>query len=80
MINKLVLIRHGQSEWNQLNKFTGWHDVNLSEHGKNEAKKTGLLLKKEKFFFDFAYTSMLKRAIYTLQYILKQINPKFNPL
>ncbi|QFQ32478.1 2,3-diphosphoglycerate-dependent phosphoglycerate mutase [Buchnera aphidicola (Aphis fabae)] len=73
-MNKVVLIRHGESEWNQLNKFTGWHDVELSQNGKNEAKKTGLLLKKEKFFFDCAYTSMLKRAIYTLQYILKKLN------
>lgn len=73
-MNKIVLIRHGESEWNQLNKFTGWHDSDLSEHGKNEAKKAGLLLKKEKFFFDQAHTSMLKRAIYTLQYILKKIN------
>ncbi len=74
IMNKVVLIRHGESQWNQLNKFTGWHDVELSENGKNEAKKTGLLLKKEKFFFDCSHTSMLRRAIYTLQYILKILN------
>ncbi|QCI18281.1 2,3-diphosphoglycerate-dependent phosphoglycerate mutase [Buchnera aphidicola (Aphis nasturtii)] len=73
-MNKVVLIRHGESKWNQLNKFTGWHDVELSENGKNEAKKTGFLLKKEKFFFDHSHTSMLKRAIYTLQYIAKILN------
>ncbi|QIQ41330.1 MAG: 2,3-diphosphoglycerate-dependent phosphoglycerate mutase [Buchnera aphidicola (Aphis urticata)] len=73
-MNKVVLIRHGESKWNQLNKFTGWHDVELSENGKNEAKKTGLLLKKEKFFFDYSHTSMLKRAIHTLQYIAKVLN------
>ncbi|QCI18845.1 2,3-diphosphoglycerate-dependent phosphoglycerate mutase [Buchnera aphidicola] len=73
-MNKVVLIRHGESEWNQLNKFTGWHDVELSKHGKYEAKKTGLFLKKKGFFFDCSHTSMLKRAIYTLQYILKELN------
>lgn len=73
-MNKVVLIRHGESQWNQLNKFTGWHDVELSQNGKHEAKNTGLLLKKEKFFFDYSHTSMLKRAIYTLQYILKELN------
>lgn len=73
-MNKVVLVRHGESEWNQLNKFTGWHDAELSKNGKNEAKKTGLLLKKEKFFFDYSHTSMLKRAIYTLHYIVKKLN------
>jgi len=73
-MNKIVLIRHGQSEWNELNKFTGWHDAKLSQKGKNEAKKAAMLLKKHKFFFNFAYTSMLKRAIYTLRYILDELN------
>ncbi|QCI17124.1 2,3-diphosphoglycerate-dependent phosphoglycerate mutase [Buchnera aphidicola (Aphis helianthi)] len=73
-MNKVVLIRHGESEWNKLNKFTGWHDVELSQNGKKEAEKTGLLLKKEKFFFDYSHTSMLKRAIYTLQYILNKLD------
>lgn len=68
--NKLVLIRHGESKWNNLNKFTGWHDIELSENGKNEAKKAGLLLKQKKFLFNYAHTSMLKRAIHTLTYIL----------
>ncbi|WP_284443001.1 2,3-diphosphoglycerate-dependent phosphoglycerate mutase [Buchnera aphidicola] len=73
-INQVVLIRHGQSEWNELNKFTGWHDAELSKKGKNEAKSAAVLLKKEKFFFDYAYTSVLKRAIHTLQYILDELN------
>jgi len=71
---KVVLIRHGKSEWNNLNKFTGWHDSALSEQGKNEAKSAAILLKKEKFFFDCAHTSVLKRAIHTLRYILDELN------
>ncbi|AEO08101.1 2,3-diphosphoglycerate-dependent phosphoglycerate mutase [Buchnera aphidicola] len=72
--NKVVLIRHGQSIWNELNKFTGWYDATLSENGKNEAKSAAILLKKNKFSFDYAYTSVLKRAIYTLRYILDELN------
>ena len=78
--NKLVLIRHGQSKWNKLNKFTGWHDIELSENGKNEALKAGSLLKKEKFFFDYAHTSMLKRAIHTLRYILDTLDQSWLPV
>ncbi|AYN24762.1 2,3-diphosphoglycerate-dependent phosphoglycerate mutase [Buchnera aphidicola] len=78
--NKLILIRHGQSQWNNLNRFTGWHDIELSQNGKNEAKKAGLLLKKEKFFFDYAHTSMLKRAIHTLGYILDTLNQSWLPV
>jgi len=78
--HKLVLIRHGQSKWNKLNKFTGWHDIKLSSYGINEAKKAGLLLKKEKFFFDYAHTSMLKRAIHTLRYILDELNQSWLPV
>ncbi|BAB13013.1 2,3-diphosphoglycerate-dependent phosphoglycerate mutase [Buchnera aphidicola str. APS (Acyrthosiphon pisum)] len=73
-INQVVLIRHGQSEWNTLNKFTGWHDAELDKKGKDEAKFAAILLKKEKFFFDCAHTSLLKRAIHTLQYILDELN------
>ncbi|WP_348769313.1 2,3-diphosphoglycerate-dependent phosphoglycerate mutase [Buchnera aphidicola] len=79
-MNKVVLIRHGESEWNKLNKFTGWHDAELSQNGKIEAKNAGFLLKKEKFFFNYAHTSMLKRAIYTLQYILKILNQPWIPV
>ena len=65
----LVLVRHGQSVWNKLNRFTGWRDVHLSSLGKEEAKKAGEKLKG--FRFDIAYTSVLKRAISTLDIILK---------
>lgn len=63
---KLVLLRHGESDWNKQNRFTGWTDVDLSEKGIEEAKRAGELLKKEGFTFDIAYTSVLKRAIRTL--------------
>ncbi len=63
---KLVLLRHGESDWNRENRFTGWTDVDLSEKGLSEAKKAGETLKKEGYAFDVAYTSVLKRAIRTL--------------
>ena len=71
---KLVLVRHGESVWNKENKFTGWTDVELSSQGINEAIDAGLVLKKEGYEFDIAYTSMLKRANDTLDYILKVLN------
>ncbi|CAL4321227.1 2,3-diphosphoglycerate-dependent phosphoglycerate mutase [Buchnera aphidicola] len=74
MTFKIVLLRHGESEWNKYNKFTGWYDINLNEKGKKEAKNAGLLLKKKNIKFDLAYTSVLKRAIYTLWSVLKKIN------
>jgi len=63
---KLVLLRHGESIWNQENRFTGWVDVDLSERGMAEAKRAGEVLKQEGYTFDVAYTSVLKRAIRTL--------------
>lgn len=72
--NTVVLIRHGQSEWNELNKFTGWHDAKLSQKGKYEAQSAAILLKKENFHFNCAYTSVLQRAIHTLEYILDELN------
>ena len=63
---KLVLLRHGESEWNKLNLFTGWTDVDLSEQGVSEAKAAAEYLKEGGFSFDIAYTSVLKRAIRTL--------------
>ena len=69
---KLVLVRHGQSEWNLENRFTGWTDVNLSEKGVNEAIEAGRVLKQKGFKFDLAFTSVLKRAEDTLSYILKE--------
>ncbi len=70
---KLVVIRHGQSEWNLANKFTGWTNVELSENGVKEAKAAGLLLKEKGFSFDLAFTSSLKRAQNTLAYVLEQL-------
>ncbi|PUU93266.1 MULTISPECIES: 2,3-diphosphoglycerate-dependent phosphoglycerate mutase [Halanaerobium] len=67
---KIVLVRHGESEWNLANKFTGWTDVDLSEQGVKEAEEAGRLLKEEGFTFDLAYTSYLKRATKTLNIIL----------
>ena len=63
---RLVLLRHGESTWNKENRFTGWTDVDLSDRGRDEAREAGRLLKAERFEFDVAYTSVLKRAIRTL--------------
>ena len=72
-ITKLVLVRHGESQWNNENRFTGWYDVDLSERRKR-AKAAGKLLKEEGFSFDFAYTSVLKRAIHTLWNVLDELD------
>lgn len=77
---KLVLIRHGESEWNKKNLFTGWADVELSEKGKEEAKEGGRLLKEEGFDFDICYTSYLKRAIHTLNNVLDQMDRNWLPV
>ncbi len=77
---QLVLIRHGESEWNKLNLFTGWTDVELSEKGVQEASNAGLLLKKEGFHFDVAYTSYLRRAIHTLNHVLEGMEEEFIPV
>ena len=62
-MNKLVLVRHGESTWNAENRFTGWTDVDLSEKGRQEALKGARILRDEGYTFDVAYTSTLKRAI-----------------
>ena len=77
---KLVLIRHGESVWNKENLFTGWTDVDLSEQGKQEAKKGGELLKAEGYTFDIAYTSVLKRAIRTLWFVLDELDIMWIPV
>ncbi len=77
---KLVLVRHGQSEWNLANLFTGWTDVDLSENGVKEAKLAGQLIKKAGIEFDIAYTSVLKRAIKTCQYILEESDQLWIPM
>ncbi|MEX0425629.1 2,3-diphosphoglycerate-dependent phosphoglycerate mutase [Providencia rettgeri] len=79
-VTKLVLVRHGESEWNKENRFTGWTDVELSDKGREEAKIAGQLLKDEGFVFDFAYTSVLKRAIHTLWNILDQVEQSWLPV
>tara|TARA_Y100000590_G_scaffold406153_1_gene495069 strand:- start:2382 stop:3134 length:753 start_codon:yes stop_codon:yes gene_type:complete len=71
---KLVLLRHGESEWNQENRFTGWTDVNLTKKGIKEAKLAGKILKESGFTFDIVYTSLLKRAIQTMKICLKKMN------
>ena len=77
---KLVLVRHGESEWNKLNLFTGWTDVDLSEKGHEEAKEAGRLLKANGYDFDVCYTSYLKRAIHTLNHILDEMDRCFLPV
>ena len=77
---KLVLIRHGESEWNKLNLFTGWTDVDLSEKGHEEAKQAGKLLKEAGYDFDICYTSYLKRAIHTLNHVLDEMDRTWLPV
>lgn len=76
---KLVLVRHGESTWNELNLFTGWTDVDLSEKGHNEAIGAGKVLKENGYSFDIAYTSYLRRAIHTLDHILTQMDLCYIP-
>ena len=77
---KLVLIRHGESQWNLENKFTGWKDVDLSPKGVEEAKAGGKALKEMGLVFDIAYTSYLKRAIKTLNYVLEELDELYIPV
>ena len=77
---EVVLIRHGESSWNQENRFTGWTDVPLSEKGLEEAREAGRLLKKEGYVFDLAFTSVLKRAIKTLWLALEEMDLMWIPV
>jgi 2,3-bisphosphoglycerate-dependent phosphoglycerate mutase len=77
---KVVLLRHGESVWNKENKFTGWTDVGLSEKGLAEAAQSGKTLKEEGFTFDFAFTSVLKRAIKTLWLALEEMDLMWIPV
>lgn len=77
---KLVLMRHGESQWNLENRFTGWADVDLTDKGREEARKAGELLKAEGYSFDVAYTSVLKRAIRTLWITLEQMDQMWLPI
>ncbi|MHB9011529.1 MAG: 2,3-diphosphoglycerate-dependent phosphoglycerate mutase [Ignavibacteriaceae bacterium] len=80
MKHKIVLVRHGESEWNKENRFTGWTDVDLSGKGIEEAKSAGEILKSEGFVFDMAFTSVLKRAIRTLWLTLDELNLMWIPV
>ncbi len=77
---KVVLLRHGESDWNKENRFTGWTDVDLSEKGVQEAHQAGKSLKEEGFSFDLAYTSVLKRAIRTLWIALDEMDQMWLPV
>jgi 2,3-bisphosphoglycerate-dependent phosphoglycerate mutase len=77
---KLVLLRHGESTWNQENRFTGWTDVDLTEKGRGEAREAGRLMRAEGFDFDLAFTSVLKRAIRTLGIALDEMDRLWIPV
>ena len=77
---KLVLLRHGQSTWNLENRFTGWTDVGLTEQGIGEAHTAGQLLRENKYAFDLAYTSVLKRAVQTLWIVLQEMSLEWVPV
>ena len=77
---KLVLVRHGESEWNQKNLFCGWYDADLSEKGNEEAKQAGKWLKEGGYTFDIAFTSVLKRAIKTLYNIQSELDLHWIPV
>jgi len=79
-MHRLVLLRHGESTWNKENRFTGWHDVDLSEKGREEAGEAGRLMAEQKFEFDVAYTSVLKRALRTLWIALDEMDMLWIPV
>jgi len=79
-MNKIVLLRHGESAWNRENRFTGWTDVDLTDHGREEARRAGQLFRDEGYVFDVAYTSVLKRAIKTLWIALEQMDLMWIPI
>lgn len=77
---KLVLLRHGESTWNKENRFTGWTDVDLSDKGVREARQAGMVLKREGYTFDLAFTSVLKRAIRTLWIVQDEMDLMWIPV
>jgi 2,3-bisphosphoglycerate-dependent phosphoglycerate mutase len=79
-MSNLVLIRHGQSQWNLENRFTGWKDVNLTDAGEAEAREGGRLLREQGFDFDICYTSVLTRAIRTLWLVLDEMDRRWLPV
>lgn len=80
IMQKLVLIRHGESVWNKENRFTGWTDVDLSEDGAEQAKRAGQLLAKHGYTFDIGFTSVLKRSIKTMHFVLEQLDHLWIPV
>jgi 2,3-bisphosphoglycerate-dependent phosphoglycerate mutase len=80
MAIQLVLLRHGESIWNQENRFTGWTDVDLSDEGAKQARHAGMLLKQHGFTFDVGFTSVLKRSIKTLHYVLEELDQLWIPV
>jgi bisphosphoglycerate-dependent phosphoglycerate mutase family 1 len=79
-MHRVVLLRHGESTWNKENRFTGWHDVDLTERGRDEAREAGRLMKEGGYVFDLAYTSVLKRAIKTLGIALDVLDQLWIPV
>jgi 2,3-bisphosphoglycerate-dependent phosphoglycerate mutase len=79
-MKKLVLLRHGESVWNQENRFSGWTDVGLTQKGLDEARAAGQLLKQEGYAFDVAFTSVQKRAIKTLWTVLEEMDRMWIPI
>ena len=79
-MHKVVLLRHGESTWNKENRFTGWHDVDLTDRGREEAREAGRLLKEGGYVFDVAFTSVLKRAIKTLGIALDALDQLWIPV
>ena len=77
---KLVLMRHGESQWNLENRFTGWTDIDLTEAGRDQARRAGELLKEKGYVFDVAFTSVLKRAIRTLWIALDAMDTMYLPV
>ena len=79
-MHRLVLLRHGESQWNKENRFTGWTDVDLTDEGRAQAKEAGRLMVAEKYEFDVAYTSVLKRAIRTLWIAMDEMDLMWMPV
>jgi 2,3-bisphosphoglycerate-dependent phosphoglycerate mutase len=79
-MKRIVLLRHGESAWNQENRFTGWKDVDLTAKGAEEARAAGRLLKAQDYDFDFTFTSVLKRAIRTLNFALEEMDRLWLPV
>jgi 2,3-bisphosphoglycerate-dependent phosphoglycerate mutase len=79
-MQKLVLIRHGESVWNKENRFTGWADVDLSDEGLEQARNAGRLLAKHGYTFDEGFTSVLKRSIKTMHFVLEELEHLWIPV